>query len=117
MVKLLFLCSAVLMLSLSGCAHYGRPHLDSTAYSPETMEIIGPAEGSVTKTYLLSFPIDDGGAGDYSLSAVKSAIYISKADALINIISDESYKFYFSWLLYEKTIHVQGIAVRFKRKS
>ena len=101
-----------IILSLCGCA---TQHLSVTsmAYSPETMDLIGPVEGEVTRSMFLCFP--PFSTEENLINAITKALTRPDrmADAILNPAVETTRSW---WLVYcEERVRVYGSAVRFKR--
>lgn len=102
-------------LALCACA-YTRPHFTSLDYSPEGMDIVGPACGSARDYYLLGMgPIGRGKIG-FANRAMEAALQSAKADALINVVADEMTDVSFLWIIYNREVRICGTAVRFRKR-
>ena len=98
---------------LCGCAHV-QPGVSSMNFTPEAMQIVGPAKGESTETYflcLIPFDFQPASVVDATNRAIKSV----RADALINTVVDDERGF--ALLACWQTIRVSGTAVKFKRES
>lgn len=100
--------------ALSSCAHV-RPHFSTMSFDPATMEVVGPASAVVTHQYFLGLG-PAGGARSFAIAAYDEAVRSAGADALINIVADETTKMDFFYIIYRRTLTVKGLAVRFKKK-
>ena len=83
------------------------------AYSPDTMELIGPASGEIKQDYFLCIPFAGFSGGD-SLDAITNALKPHAADALLNPAVQTEYFFLFPFYC-SKRVTVYGTAVKLKR--
>lgn len=102
-------------LSIAGCAHV-TPHFSTLGYDPNTMEIVGPASAAVTHQYLFGLgPLGGKEAESFAIAAYDQAVKSAGADALVNVVADESFRMTLGFILYSRTVTVRGLAVRFKK--
>src|SRR5665213_2086474 len=81
-------------MALSGCATQNL-QVTSMAYSPDTMDLIGPSSGEVTWDYPLCIPFVGSNDGGDSLDAITKALKSHAADALLNpAIQTEHFSFF-----------------------
>ena len=99
----------LLAVGFSGCATQSL-QVTSLAYSPDTMELIGPVTGQVSMEYALCIPFTNS---DDSLTAISRALKPSSADALLNPAVETEY-FFLAPFYCRKQVTVSGIAVKFK---
>lgn len=108
-MKRLWLLAA---LGLSGCATQTL-QVTGLPYSPESMELIGPAWGQVTQDYIMCIPFVGFNEGD-SLDAISKALKPHAADALLNPLVQTENFFFFPFFC-RKTVTASGIAIKFNR--
>lgn len=109
----LALLTVLASLALAGCAHV-NPHFSTLGYDPSTMEIIGPASATVTHYYFLGMgPV--GGKRSFAIEAYDEAVRSSSADALVNVVADETTKLDFFYIVYRRSLTVKGMAIKFKK--
>lgn len=102
-------------IALSGCAHV-TPQATSTSFSPEAMEIVGPAKGESSQTKALCLiPMNNDAAS--VITATEAALLSVNAEALINTSVDEESGIGILGLWCWQTIRVHGTAVRFKPQA
>jgi hypothetical protein len=102
---------AALSLFFAGCM-YVNPHVSSMNFSPETMELLGPAMGKSSQKYFLCLIPE----GEYSLmAAMREAINFRQGDALINTCAEHETFVGPLGLWCTHAITVTGTVVKFKR--
>ena len=99
-------------IGLSGCATQSL-QVTGLPYSPDAMEILGPARGQITKDYFLCIPFVGFNADD-SLDAITKALKPNAADALLNPAIQTEYFFFFPFYCRER-VTATGIAVKLNR--
>lgn len=110
-----FALTLFLLPLLSGCATHVTPHFSSMNFDPESMEVVGPAEGKSHQGYPLCWGVS---FENYSaIKAVQQAIKSREADALINITADAEDGIFYPLPYCWHSIRVYGTAIRFKKSS
>lgn len=98
-----------------GCAHV-TPQATSTSFSPEAMDVVGPAKGESTQTKALCLiPLSNDEVS--VIAATEAALLSVNAEALINSAVDDERGIGVLGLWCWQTIRVSGTAVRFKSRA
>ncbi|MFI5361961.1 MAG: hypothetical protein ACHQ49_08340 [Elusimicrobiota bacterium] len=99
---------------LSGCATQSL-QVTSMAYSPDTMQVLGPARGQITQDYFFCVPFL-GNDNEDPLDAIAKALKPNAADALLNPAIQTEFLYFFPFYC-RKRVTASGIAVKLNRPA